>query len=273
MADLSSEAQHIKASGILGRSSAITQLFDYLVACAEEDRAPKESEIAHHVYGKSADFDSGQDALVRVHIHRLRSKIDQYYQNNPPAHGQRLVIPKGEYRLRLTALPSEATATSAPATAAPAPAQRNGWKLLALTLVALLLLLGGFLGWQWWAHHRDDPDNSPLWGEMRADERTILVIVGDDYLFGVRNPDGSLDHMIRDSDIFSTEALDEYRMYHPEVTGRYVNLDTHMLPVGVASAMRQILPMVMGPDPARRRMRVLPMSQVTTDMLRAASIV
>ncbi|MGD9843195.1 MAG: hypothetical protein AB7U99_09875, partial [Steroidobacteraceae bacterium] len=67
-------AERIRASGALGRSELMLRLFNYFVDCARTQRVPKEIEVGLDVFGKKADFDVGQDAVVRVYIHKLRRK-------------------------------------------------------------------------------------------------------------------------------------------------------------------------------------------------------
>ena len=88
------EARRLLASGILGRSPQLVELFEYLVQASTRDRSPKEAEIAQDVFGRDSAFEPGQDALVRVHVHRLRTKLERFYADQPsPA--LRLTIPKG----------------------------------------------------------------------------------------------------------------------------------------------------------------------------------
>src|SRR5690606_41244557 len=51
--------------------------------------------------GKSSSFDVAQDSVVRVYIHKLRRRLDEFYDGLPAAPASRLVIPKGEYRLTI----------------------------------------------------------------------------------------------------------------------------------------------------------------------------
>src|ERR1700710_2152626 len=96
---LHSHAELIRSSGILGRSELLLRLFNFLAQCSVAERTPKELEIALEGFGKRADFDVGQDAMVRVYILKLRRKLDDYYAGAGAAQPQRLVLPKGEYRL------------------------------------------------------------------------------------------------------------------------------------------------------------------------------
>ena len=96
---LQAEADEIRATGALGRSEPVRRLFDYLVQSSLEDRSPKEAEVAGAVFNRRADFDTSQDAVVRVYVHKLRRKLEAIYAGPRADTVHRLTIPRGEYRL------------------------------------------------------------------------------------------------------------------------------------------------------------------------------
>src|SRR5580658_4359163 len=107
------EAEILRSTGVLG-AARLRRLFDYLVDSTLAGQAPKEIAVAVDVFGKNAEFDVSQDALVRVYVHKLRRALDDYY-GAPENQGRTaLQIPKGEYRLRAVT-----TRLAAPAEAAP----------------------------------------------------------------------------------------------------------------------------------------------------------
>src|SRR5580692_12833655 len=99
-AALSEEAERVQSSGVLGEAR-LRQLFDYLVESSLAGQSPKEIAIAIDVFGKGADFDVSQDALVRVYIHKLRKTLDGFYASPNGDGGVVLHIPRGEYRLKV----------------------------------------------------------------------------------------------------------------------------------------------------------------------------
>src|SRR5215470_14909706 len=96
---LRAHAERIKASGVLGRSPLMQRLFDFLLECSIAGKAPKDIEVAVDSFGKGAEFDVSQDAMVRVYIHKLRRKHEEFYAGPGAGEGVRLSIPKGEYRI------------------------------------------------------------------------------------------------------------------------------------------------------------------------------
>src|SRR6202034_2017438 len=82
-------ADRIRTTGALGRSQLIQRLFDFLIECSLTGRAPKETEVAIEVFGKDVGFDVAQDAMVRVYVHKLRRKLEEYY--SAAGHSDRFV--------------------------------------------------------------------------------------------------------------------------------------------------------------------------------------
>src|SRR5271154_4295889 len=102
---LKQAAERIQLTGALGESR-VRRLFDYLLVTSLAGQSPKEIAIAMDVFGKGADFDVGNDALVRVYIHKLRKALDEFYSSSNAEDGQIIHIPRGEYRLRLNSKPA-----------------------------------------------------------------------------------------------------------------------------------------------------------------------
>src|ERR1700743_3838725 len=104
-AALKHAAERIQRAGALGESR-VRRLFDYLLATSLAGQSPKEIAIAMDVFGKGADFDVGNDALVRVYIHILRKALDEFYSSTGAKDELTIHIPRGEYRLRLNPKPA-----------------------------------------------------------------------------------------------------------------------------------------------------------------------
>src|SRR5580698_11124830 len=96
------EVSRVQQSGVLGEAR-LRRMFDYLAEKSLAGLSPKEIAIAVDVFGKSSDFDVSQDALVRVYIHKLRKALDEYYAGPSHSGNTELHIPRGEYRLKVSA--------------------------------------------------------------------------------------------------------------------------------------------------------------------------
>src|SRR5215470_10743981 len=111
---LRAHADRIRESGVLGRSPLMQRLFDFLLDRTLSGKAPKEIEVAVDAFGKGADFDVSQDAMVRVYIHKLRRKLEEFYGGSGASEPVRLSIPKGEYRFVVEAAEPPAPEESTP---------------------------------------------------------------------------------------------------------------------------------------------------------------
>src|SRR5688572_22889041 len=94
---LAEQVARVRDSGVLGRSHGLSRLFDYLADPIRAGRTLTEADVAQDVFGRTAE--DSADASVRVYIHRLRRKLDDFYAGAGAAEPHRLTIPVGEYRL------------------------------------------------------------------------------------------------------------------------------------------------------------------------------
>ncbi|MGI4880405.1 MAG: hypothetical protein ACRYG4_23305 [Janthinobacterium lividum] len=274
-------AEQLRASGKLGRSELTNGLFDFLLKQSIAGRSPKEVEVAQEVFGKDARFDMSQDASVRVYIHRLRRRLEEIYGS---ATGERLVIPRGEYRLSIVtpfeaASPEIGAVDPIPATAAPAVDDRF-WRRsrrpkILLGLIAALAA-GALLGAAAWDRlapyfAEDAIARTSFWHPLAISRRPTFVVVGDYYIFG-EAPDGmQVTRLVREFSINSRNELDQYLMAHPALSERYLDLDLHYLPTSAGPALADLLPRMSGF--AGGRARVIGMSQLAPEILKGFNIV
>lgn len=274
MAIIRAQADKILASGVLGRSRFYSALLEYLVACHERGYAPKEIEIAAEVFNRGEEFDPSQDSMVRVYAHNLRQKLQQFYSDAGREEAEQITIPKGEYRLALAA--AEPTA-DAPATVPARPLSGpalGSWPLAAAIVLSLLAGIG--LGRFWGG--ADDPvaasqravAASPLWSALTDDDLPVTVIVGDYFIFGELDRFGNVVRMVREFEINSSRDLDEMFMLEPETAERYVDLDLSYLPTSTASALRDLLGVLLA---ANKDIRIVQGSNLDTSVIRSTHVV
>jgi hypothetical protein len=270
--DLAREAQLLRDSGALGRPGPLSRLFDFLLS-RSFGPAPKEIEIAVEVFGKRVDFDVAQDSVVRVYVHKLRKRLDDYYTRH--ARPGRVVIPKGEYRLvfERAAAPAQ---QAAPQTAVAAQPSHRAWLQLAGALLAAAAI--GALGAALWfgafgrsAAERDleEVRASAVWAPLLADERPVTIVVGDYYLLGETDAAGNVARLVREFHINSQADFIDHLELDPERMRRYRNVDLTYLPTGAAFAIYRLAPVLEG----KRDVRVMLMSDLDGETLASSHIV
>lgn len=136
------ELQTVLASPQFARAPSLVQLLSYVCQkhFSGDGQQIKEQHIAVEALGRPEPFDQKRDSIVRVELHRLRKRLQQYYQTEGAGHAIEITIPAGGYAPRFTArdsvaapsdLPAPPTAAEAPAPAAAPPRRRFNWRALA----------------------------------------------------------------------------------------------------------------------------------------------
>ncbi len=272
--DLAAEIARVRASGVLGTSGRLLELFDFLVACSLEGRSPKEAEIALAVFGKADAEALRDDPVARVYIHRLRKRFDEFYLRNGMQAGARLDIPKGDYRIVCVGLTAEAAPASdagvAEAPAAVSPPRRSRWGLIA---AALLVLVAGNVGAWALLSGREGPaaamETTSPWRALAEGKRPLTVVVGDYYMFGEYEDQVTLKRLIRDFAINSKEDLVQSQGRVPGGFDRFSDVALQYLPASAAYALADIAPLLSGD----RDVRVVLASNLEPGQLKTDDII
>lgn len=265
---LEAAADELRQNLAWGQTDVLRRVFEFLFQRSLEGRTAREVEIAQEVFGKFEGYDATTDASVRVHVHRLRRKLDEHYAGRP---GARIVIPRGAYRIML----GEPIAISPEVPRAiVAPTGSRARRIGLIAGLSLLLVAGGY-----WAAHLKYSAGPPaastgLWSPLMKDDRLKLVVTGDYYIFGEAAPGGSVTKLVRSFTINSRKDLDQAIMERPERNGNYLDLDLHYLPTSIAPALQRISPLLEAAAArSPTRPRVISMSQLPTDAIRNPDIV
>jgi hypothetical protein len=296
---LRSHAERIRASNVLGRSELMSRLFDFFVECTAAGKTPKEIEIAVDVFDKDARFEVAQDAMVRVYVHKLRRKLDDYYAGDGRHETGRLTIPRGEYKLVFETVAATAIVDETPKqpnlvdlgndepidsqTAVAPTARSNRWLPLAAG-VALLLALNVAL-WFVFAGQGSSVASElatvrkqSLWQDIVSDAQPVTIVVGDYYIFGEldtpseSNPE-SVRRLVREFNINSRNDLDRLLKEQPEFAERYMDLALRYLPVSSAFALHNIAPLIEAGKQNPRQVQMILASDLTPSQIRSSHIV
>ena len=265
--ELDELCQRIISSGMLGRSKHYRTMLQYLVSCSVQNRQPKEIELATDVLGKDSDFDVSADSSVRVYVHQLRKKLHAYYEQNELDVDHKLVIPKGSYSLAAIAVTPIAKATSFSLAKL---GVSNG------LLFTFVVLLGANLVYmssqqseagrplsQFAAAH-------PLWETVLGDDKPLLIVMGDYYIFGELNANGNVARMVREFNVNSSSDLEDLQFSDIEHTENYLDLDLSYMPEGSAYALAKIVPIL---QKSGKTVNITMMSDLTTADIRSNHIV
>jgi hypothetical protein len=172
------ELDRVLASPEFRTSKRSQDFLKYVVEHALSGQADllKERTIGIEVFGRSTDYDPGEDATVRVKAGEVRKRLGLYYADEGAHDPLRIELPLGtyipEFRLgeALPAHPEPQPASPAEASSALRPTPR-GPRLVALA--ALVCFIGAGIFWL-----RTRPGSAPLdqfWGPVFTGSAPVLV--------------------------------------------------------------------------------------------------
>jgi hypothetical protein len=250
------EIERVRESGLVGRSGRLRELFDFLAVRGPDAEPASQAEIAETVFGH--DRAEADDATARVYVHRLRKRLEQFYEREGAA-GGRLVLPAGTYALQF-----EDDGTVAQPQARVRLLRWLAPVLLVLALAAAFIAGRSLTG-------PDETEANAIWQPFVESERPIMIAVGDYYIFGEIDPlrpeEGRL---IRDFAIDSPTDLARAQEANPERYGASQDMGLNYLPFSSAYALRALMPVLaQHPQPVG----VMPASEVTSGTFRDYNVV
>jgi hypothetical protein len=155
------ELSRVLGSDLFERSHNLQKLLSYLCekAFSGTTGEVKEYTVAVEALGRSPDFDQKKDSIVRVEVHRLRKRLNQYYEGPGKDSPMRISIPEGKY------IPVFSAAKDALAPMEPAPvvAERGPARLThnRLGWAATLILAGSIVAAALIANSRRGSSSAP----------------------------------------------------------------------------------------------------------------
>jgi hypothetical protein len=80
------------------QSTIYPRLLRYLLDCAIRGYMPKESDIALYVFDRE-EFDASTDPLIRVHVSKLRKKLESYFKTDGKREDVKIILPARQYTI------------------------------------------------------------------------------------------------------------------------------------------------------------------------------
>jgi len=256
------EVARLRAEQVPGASGRLRELFDYLAQRGPDADSVTQDELARAVFGQeAADAD---DATVRVYVHRLRKKLEDFYAANGAGEGSaRVVLPSGTYALRLEGMEQVQTRPGSYRANRPSTLVAAAVALAVLAVVALFA----------WSQRADAPN--ALWAPLAASERPILLVLGDYYIYGEIDPvRPEQSRLIRDFRVDSEADLAALQEAEPDRYGYAEDVGLTYLPFSSAYAMQSVMPVLAGIGrETGREVEVIAASEVEPDMLNRFDVV
>lgn len=191
---------------LFAKSQKYQSLLKYLVECSLDNTIPHEKDIAINVLGKDDSFDPYEDTLVRVHIYKLRKKLQTYYETTGQNDHIILSIPKGHYHVAFTNASREEEKRSS-------PPQKIKWLIpIALTLILIILAQTIYI-----VQHREKLpassgmfDKNFLWSGLTDESFPLMLALGNLFAFTEHQQELNSFRLVRDERIQSASDLENF---------------------------------------------------------------
>ncbi len=198
---LNQEVEKILKSSTFRSSEVLRNLLSFLAACAFERPAEsiKVKKLATVVFGRSDNFDSQSDSVVRVHMGRLKSKLAEYYVDEAADHDVVVSTPKVSYTLfwhrrhQTASVPDTAAEAGAaahplsPSTRLPPGIRGTRYAILTFVLVTAAVGVAFWAGSSHdsgYAGQQNTPARKTFWHGFAAGKETSLVVFSNLKLVG-----------------------------------------------------------------------------------------
>lgn len=276
-------------SGALGRSPVYEKLLKYFAEQNINGKACSEFSIAVDVFDKDSDYDITADSTVRVYIYNLRKKLETYYADLGKSEEKQLYIPKGEYRLLVrnsdtkdivettepNTIPrgqSQLTTTQPAETTKQAFSIKHGLLTLAAMIATALLT-----AWLIKPTPQQDVFSQQqlnFWGGILTDNKPIMVVVGDYFIFAEASEYDDEIRLVREFDINSAEDLrrkiTDLESNDSSIASRRFDLGLTYLPRGSAYALARVQQLL---QKVNKTPRISMMSELSAEDIRANHII
>jgi hypothetical protein len=145
------ELEAVLDSGIFAVSSNAAKLLRYVCERHFHNTADgiTEHDVAVQALGRRSDFDPHRDSIVRVEAHRVRKRLQEFYETDGASHPVKIVLSRGQYAPRfihaVTIAERDAVAPARHDESGEPPAVRTAARTRGLRLVAWAIVAAGLV--------------------------------------------------------------------------------------------------------------------------------
>ncbi len=258
--------ERILSSSEFAHSDINQKLLTYLVEKSIKGEIPKETTIAIDVFDKDAAFNPHEDTLVRVHIYKLREKLEKYYLSEGRDDDIRLCIPKGHYAVKFLPLTKKAGSAK--------KLRLMLYGLISAVVVLFILVFALYIqntGLQsrideFAVVDRDDP----IWYRLIGPQIPTLIVPGNNFFFAMQSGLVNETIIARNTEINSINDFNQFVKSHPQLSDSIWVGDYAFLGKESAWSLNHLLPVFFS---AHKKVELVISSQLSWDDFQKYNIV
>ena len=183
------------------------RLLKYLVDESIKNHSPTEYDIAINVFDRDANFNPNEDAIVRVSIHNLRKKLENFYLHEGKHAKIQLEIPKGCYEIIFN---------DSKARARKSLSNKKLWLAFSFLVLLALLIWTRFEIWHLKRNlqYEQQISHHPVFKGIYNSTLPKLIVLGDDFFFLERSKGQEI--IVRKHNINSLNDLRQLILNSPD---------------------------------------------------------
>ena len=170
-------------------------MLNYLFKAHQNNEKVKAINIAIDLLQRKGDLKENDETLARVYVHKLRSKLTDYYNNEGLNEKVILEIPKGKYELTFQIASHDN------------PKLSKSYSLKTVLYLALCLVLLNVITIAVFFGVSKNKEQNPIWANYLNDEKDINLMLSNPFFYTLRNLQTDSTLVIRNFNINSEEEL------------------------------------------------------------------
>ncbi len=209
----------------ISKSVKYQELLQYLYDCSVQGTPPKEAQIAMDIFKRDlSQNDSGDSAIVRVNVHGLRVKLDNYYLTEGKEDEIVFEIPKGHYEIKFVKRQQSEHNQI----------QRsyftyNRQIIFLIVAIAITALFTYFLTVRFVKNEKSKVADSYVWADIMSSNKPVMIVLGDYFFFEEIGKTQNERIIIRNLKINSKKEFGQFLIENPEYKDKYKDLDFSFL--------------------------------------------
>ena len=223
----------------ISKSVKYQELLQYLYDCSVKGMPPKEAQIAIDIFKRDLSLnDSGDNAIVRVNVHGLRGKLDNYYLAEGKEDEIVFIIPKGHYEIKFVKR-SQSELNQIHRSSF----TLNRQIILSVVLILITAAITWFLTVRFVKNEKSRVADSYVWANVLNSEKPVMIVLGDYFFFEETGKTQNERIIIRNLKINSKKEFSEFLANNPEYKDKYKDLDFSFLGIFAPVSIKELAPL------------------------------
>ena len=190
-------------SKTFSKSETLRDLLKYLFQSNKTGTDVKAVNIAIDLLQRKGELSENDETIARVYVHKLRTKLTQFYSGEGKGESIIISIPKGKYGLDFIIKESTKVTTSV----------TLKYKSIFVAIITLIIINALFL---WSIGSFNAKETNPVWDEFVSEEGSINLILANPFFYTARSLSDNTTLVVRNFEVNSAKELQTQTKVFPK---------------------------------------------------------